>query len=55
MKGEHLDEAEVEHASIRRLTVRAASPVPSHLDGEVQPLQCNFEFEVIPGALPLLQ
>jgi YegS/Rv2252/BmrU family lipid kinase len=55
IKGEHLDEIEVEHASIRHLTVRAASPVPSHLDGEVQPLQTDFEFEVVPGALPLLQ
>lgn len=55
MKGEHLDETEVEHCSIRRLTVRSASPVPSHLDGEVQPLQSDFEFEILPGALSLLQ
>ncbi len=55
IKGEHLDEIEVEHTSIRRLTVQAASPVPSHLDGEVQPLQTDFEFEVVPGALSLVQ
>ena len=55
MKGEHLGETEVEHTSIRRLTVKAAAPVPSHLDGEVQPLLSEFEFEVLPGALSLLQ
>ena len=55
MKGEHMDETEIEHVSVRRLTVRAASPVPSHLDGEVQPLQTDFDVEILPGALSLLQ
>ena len=55
MKGEHIDEAEISHVSIRRLRVRAASPVLSHLDGEMQAAQTDFDFEVLPGALSLLQ
>jgi diacylglycerol kinase family enzyme len=28
--------------------------VPSHLDGEVQPMQSEFEIEILPAALRLL-
>jgi diacylglycerol kinase family enzyme len=34
--------------------VSASAAVPSHLDGEVQPLQTEFEIEVLPEALQLL-
>ena len=54
MRGEHFDEQEVNHASVTKVTVDARAPVPSHLDGEVQPLQTRFEIEVLPGALNLL-
>ena len=54
MRGNHMDEAEIVHASVRRVTVTASAAVPSHLDGEVQPLQSVFEIEVLPGALRLL-
>ena len=53
MRGRHLDEAEICHASIRRLTLVAEAPVESHLDGEIQPPATQFEFEVLPGALKL--
>ena len=53
MRGRHLDEAEICHASIRRLTLVAEAPVESHLDGEIQPPARRFEFEVLPGALKL--
>jgi YegS/Rv2252/BmrU family lipid kinase len=54
MRGSHMDEAEIVHAGVRRVKVSASAPVPSHLDGEVQPLQSEFEIEVLPGALRLL-
>jgi diacylglycerol kinase (ATP) len=54
MRGTHLAEPEIEHASVRRVRVSASTDVPSHLDGEVQPMQSEFEIEVLPGALRLL-
>jgi diacylglycerol kinase (ATP) len=54
MRGQHMDEPEISHASVRRVLITASEPVPSHLDGEVQPLQTSFELEVLPGALQLL-
>ncbi len=54
MRGAHMDEAEISHASVRRLRIEASVPVPSHLDGEVQPPAQTFEIEVLPGALRLL-
>jgi len=54
MAGDHMAETEIRHKSITRLTVTASEPVDSHLDGEVQPLQEHFEFDVLPGALRLL-
>ena len=53
-KGEHLDEPEVRHATVREVTVKSSEPIASHLDGEVQPLADRFEIEVLPGALRLL-
>ena len=54
LRGQHLDEKEVFHASVRNVLVRAAAPVPSHLDGEVQPPSSEFAIEILPGALDLL-
>jgi len=54
IRGTHLSEPEVTHTSVRRLVVMAAEPVPSHLDGEVQALESNFDIEVLPAALGLL-
>jgi YegS/Rv2252/BmrU family lipid kinase len=54
MSGEHLQEAEIVHQSITSLTIHAEEPIASHLDGEVQPLQTDFELSVLPGALNLL-
>jgi diacylglycerol kinase (ATP) len=54
IQGRHLNEPEVVHQVVRQMTVTAAAPVESHLDGEVQPLQTRFEFEVLPDALKLL-
>ena len=54
MRGSHMTEPEIVHAGVRHVKVTASAAVPSHLDGEVQPLQSDFEIEVLPGALRLL-
>jgi len=54
MRGQHIDEPDISHASVRRVSIKAAEPLPSHLDGEVQPLHTSFELEILPGALMLL-
>ena len=54
MSGEHMDEPEIRHTSVTKLTITTSEPVDSHLDGEVQPLQTHFELDVLPGALRLL-
>ena len=54
MQGQHLNEPEIHHASVRKLHISAKAPIPSQLDGEVQPLQSEFDIEIMPGALKLL-
>lgn len=54
MKGTHMREAEIVHRSIKKLSIISEQAIPSHLDGEVQPLQSNFELTVLPNALHLL-
>jgi diacylglycerol kinase (ATP) len=54
MRGTHMHESEIVHASVRRVRLSASAAVPSHLDGEVQPPQTEFEIEVLPNMLKLL-
>jgi YegS/Rv2252/BmrU family lipid kinase len=54
MSGTHMDEAEIQHRSVSKLSVVSSEPLASHLDGEVQPLQQQFDLEILPGALHLL-
>ena len=54
MQGEHMDETEITHVRVRSLRITASAPVPSHLDGEVQPLGTSFDIEILPGALGLI-
>ena len=54
MRGTHIDQPEITHARITQCEITTTAPVPSHLDGEVQPLQTNFEIEVLEGALRLM-
>ncbi len=54
MQGEHMGETEITHVSLRSVRITAAAPVPSHLDGEVQPLGTSFDIEILPGALSLI-
>ena len=54
IRGEHLGESEISHASVRRVRIEASAPVPSHLDGEVGALERSYDIEILPGALELL-
>jgi diacylglycerol kinase (ATP) len=54
MRGQHMQEPEIDHRIVRAVTITSASPIESHLDGEVQALQSEFDIEVLPGALNLL-
>jgi diacylglycerol kinase (ATP) len=54
MRGRHMDDARISHTSLRSLSITASAPVPSHLDGEVQPLGTSFDIEILPAALSLI-
>lgn len=54
IKGTHTREAEVTCSTIKSFELIAAEPIPSHLDGEVQPLQREFRIELLENALRLL-
>ena len=54
MNGQHMQEPEIIHQPVRELSIKADEAIPSHLDGEVQPLQTDFALSVLPGALDLL-
>jgi len=54
IRGEHIGQPEISHAGAHRVTIEAAEPVPSHLDGEVGESESLFEIEILPAALDLL-
>jgi len=54
MSGRHMQEPEIVHHPVRELSIKAEEAISSHLDGEVQPLQTDFQISVLPGALDLL-
>lgn len=54
MNGTHIGQPEISAVALQSCEIEATLPVPSHLDGEVQPLQSRFEIEILPGALRLL-
>lgn len=54
IRGTHLSAPEVSCETVRSLSLVSAEPVPSHLDGEVQPLQCEFRIELLERALAIL-
>lgn len=54
MSGEHVGEIEIHHQRVSSLLVLSSEPMPSHLDGEVQPLQQRFDFGIPANALHLL-
>jgi diacylglycerol kinase (ATP) len=53
--GGHVGEPEVRMGRVRRLTLRATTPIPAHADGEVLTAGATaMEVEVLPGALRAL-
>jgi len=54
IKGNHTGETEVTCSRIKSFSLVADEPVPSHLDGEVQPLQTDFQIALLENALQLL-
>lgn len=54
MQGTHISAPEVSCATVNTVHLIAEEPVPSHLDGEVQPLQNEFRIEILKRALAIL-
>ena len=54
IQGSHIDQPEITHARLTQCQITASAAVPSHLDGEVQPLQTHFDIEIMKGALRLM-
>ena len=54
MNGTHVQEDDILHHPVTSVQIRCDEPIPSHLDGEVQRLQSEFEIRVLPDALDLL-
>jgi len=54
IKGTHISAPEVTSVQTGSVVLNADGPVPSHLDGEIQPLQTEFRIEILPGALAIL-
>jgi diacylglycerol kinase family enzyme len=49
-----MQEAEITHASVRKLSIETAVTMPSHLDGEVGEPGKRFDIDILPDALELL-
>ena len=54
VKGTHIGAPEVTSARVNAVSLIAEEPVPSHLDGEVQPLQTEFEIQILERSLAIL-
>ena len=54
IKGTHIGAPDISTHRIRDFRLIADAPVPCHLDGETQPLQTEFEIEILDRALSLL-
>ena len=54
INGSHISAPEVSCAKVNKVRLIAEGPVPSHLDGEIQPLQTEFEIEILKRSLAIL-
>ncbi len=54
ISGKHMGEPEVLYSRIESCEIETTEPLPSHLDGELQPPQTRFSIELRAGALQLL-
>jgi YegS/Rv2252/BmrU family lipid kinase len=54
IKGTHISAPEVTCARANAISLIAEEPVPSHLDGEVQAMQSEFQIEILERSLAIL-
>ena len=54
IRGSHYEAPDIHTARITRFELKTDEALPSHLDGEVQPLQTEFRIELLPGALRVI-
>jgi YegS/Rv2252/BmrU family lipid kinase len=54
MKGTHISAPEVSCAKVNSVSLIAEEPLPSHLDGEAQALQTEFQIEILKRSLAIL-
>ncbi|MGI9206268.1 MAG: diacylglycerol/lipid kinase family protein [Woeseiaceae bacterium] len=54
IRGTHLGHAGLRHVQVRDFSLEADAPLPSHLDGESQPLQTAFNAQILPAALKII-
>ena len=52
--GSHINAPEVTCARVNSISLMAEGPVPSHLDGEIQPLRTEFHITILKRALAIL-
>jgi YegS/Rv2252/BmrU family lipid kinase len=54
IKGTHISAPEVSCSKVNTVHLIAEEPVPSHLDGEIQPMQSEFDIEILKRSLAIL-
>jgi diacylglycerol kinase (ATP) len=54
VRGTHIGHAGLRHIEVQDFSLEADAPLPSHLDGENQPLQSEFKVQILPGALEVI-
>ena len=54
LQGTHLDQPEIVHKPVKRCEIVSTAPVPSQLDGELQPMYSEFSIRVIENGLRLI-
>ena len=54
IKGTHTSEPDIQCHAVETFELIADAPVPSHLDGEAQPMQTEFRISILKDALSIL-
>ncbi len=54
IQGTHISAPEVSCSTVNAVHLIAEEPVPSHLDGEIQPMQSEFHIEILKRSLAIL-
>ena len=54
IRGTHVDEPDIHCAEVENFELVAEAPVPSHIDGEAQPMGTEFRISILKDALHVL-